>query len=94
MVKEASPLDMPALVTIHNANKCTVNNRDCFVVCLLDSRGNLVFYRSLGRYDAEAVQEFTTMALALEAAKDLARRKNVRTIRLDDEKKLMTYEEE
>lgn len=62
---------------IHNAKKVTLDGRDCFIVSLLNDRGNLLFVPATGRYDPEAVSEHTTLPEAITHAKELAKRRGV-----------------
>ena len=67
---------------IHNAKKGTFDGRDCFILSLLDDRGNLLFVPSTGRYDPEATSEHSTLPEAITAAKELAKRRGVPSLSL------------
>lgn len=64
-------------ITIHNANKCTFDGRDCFIVCLLWG-GQLAFDKNLERYDVDATAEFTNITDAMLYAEDLGKRRSIK----------------
>jgi len=70
-----SPSCKGLTISIHNADKATFDGRDCFIVCLLDEHGNLLFYPKEGRYDSEATSEHTTIEEAITHAGELAKRR-------------------
>ena len=69
-------------VSIHNAKKVTFDGRDCFIVCLMDDRGNLLFDRENKRYDPEATSEHSTQEEAINHAKNLAQRRAAKFVSL------------
>jgi len=68
---------------IHNAKKVTFDGRDCFILSLLDDRGNLLFDPQRKRYDPEATSEHTTLPEAITAARELAKRRGVPSITVE-----------
>jgi hypothetical protein len=67
---------------IHNAKKCTLDGRDCWIVSLCDAKGDLLFVQATGRYDHDATSEHTTEAEAVNHAVVLAKRRGLDTLLL------------
>lgn len=78
-------------VRIHNAKKCTIDGRDCWIVSLCNPTGNLVFVQATGRYDSDATSEHTTEAEAVNHAVVLAKRRGLDTILLRREGEEYTW---